>query len=147
MQSYQEYEEFLDIVGDAVQFLAQLLSSKTIPDTIETIKVFRLLYQYGIKDAKLGIKKMLTLVFSTDASVQQAVFDSYKLIYFDTTHNVSDKTKNLIALLKDASLTDVTCIEELMKKCVQQNIFEKEVYNSLWRHYTNPSQTLAKNAS
>jgi condensin complex subunit 1 len=69
MQSYQEYEEFLDIVGDAVQFLAQLLSSKTIPDTIETIKVFRLLYQYGIKDAKLGIKKMLTLVFSKDASV------------------------------------------------------------------------------
>ena len=88
LQSYQEYEEFLDIVGDAVQFLAQLLSSKTIPDTIETIKVFRLLYQYGIKDAKLGIKKMLTLVFSKDASVQQAVFDSYKLIYFDSTHNV-----------------------------------------------------------
>jgi len=28
-----------------------------------------LLYQYGIRDAKLGINKMLTLVFSKDASV------------------------------------------------------------------------------
>ena len=90
---------------------------------------------------------MLTLVFSKDASVQQAVFDSYKLIYFDTTHNVQEKTRNLVGLLKDATLTDITCIEELMKKCVQQNVFEKEVYNHLWRHYTNPSLTLAKNAA
>ena len=62
---------------------------------------------------------MLTLVFSKDASVQQAVFDSYKLIYFDANqHTAQDKTKNLLGLLKDATLTDITCIEELMKKCV-----------------------------
>ena len=65
---------------------------------------------------------MLTLVFSKDLSVQQAVFDSYKLIYFEPGQtgqaNIQEKTKNLIGLLKDATLTDVTCIEELMKKCV-----------------------------
>ena len=30
ISTFQEYSEFLDIVGQAVQFLAQLLSSKTI---------------------------------------------------------------------------------------------------------------------
>lgn len=40
----QEYEDFLGIVSQAVNFLSQLLSSKTIMDTIEAIKVFRLLH-------------------------------------------------------------------------------------------------------
>lgn len=46
--------------------------------------------------------------------------------------------------MKDATLTDVTCIEELMKKCVQQDIFEGEVYNTLWRYYTKPNNNWAK---
>lgn len=93
---------------------------------------------------------MLTLVFSKDLSVQQAVFDSYKLIYFESAQtgqqNVQEKTKNLIGLLKDATLTDVTCIEELMKKCVQNDIFEREVYNTLWRAYTHPNKQLVQQA-
>jgi len=40
----------------------------------------------------------------------------------------------------------VTCIEELMKKCVASQIFEKEVYNTLWKHYTNPTMIPAKQA-
>ena len=68
-------------------------------------------------------------------------------IYFDPNqHNSADKTKNLLNLLKNASLTDVTCIEELMKKCVASQIFEKEVYNTLWKHYTNPTMIPAKQA-
>jgi hypothetical protein len=93
----------------------------------------------------LGIKKMLTLVFSKDLSVQQAVFECYKSIYFDANmHSTQAKTQNLISLLKDASLTDITCIEELMKKCVAAQIFEREVYTNLWRCYTTPAQIPAK---
>lgn len=69
------------------------------------------------------------------------------MIYFDSTHSVAEKTKNLLGLLKDATLTDVTCIEELMKKCVAADIFETEVYTQLWKHYTSPSRTLAQQAS
>jgi len=86
---------------------------------------------------------MLALVFSKDAQVQIAVFDSYKLIYFDSSLSVLDKTRNLLGLLKGATLTEVTCIEELMKKCVAGEVFEGEVYNALWRTYTHPSKTLA----
>lgn len=49
--------------------LTQLLSSKTQQDTIETIRVFKVLYQYGIDNAYSGIRKMLTLTFSKDANV------------------------------------------------------------------------------
>jgi len=30
--------------------------------------------------------------------------------------------------MKNATLTDITCIEELLKKILQKDIFEKEVY-------------------
>lgn len=144
LNTLKEYEEFIKNVDQAILFLTQLLSSKTIQDTIETIKVFRLLHQFGIKSSMIGIKKMLTLIFSKDLSVQQAVFDCYKVIYFDSSIQVQKKTDNLISLLKGATLTDITCIEELMKKCIQSEIFEKEVYNTLWRYYTHPSKALNK---
>ena len=46
--------------------------------------------------------------------------------------------------MKDSTLTDITCIEELMKKCVQSDIFEWEVFNSLWRYYTKPNKSWTK---
>ena len=89
---------------------------------------------------------MITLIFSKENSVQQAVFDCYKSLYFDQSQSVNEKTKNLINLLKDATLTDITCIEELMKKCIQQDVFEAEVYNAMWRYYTKPNRNWAKGA-
>jgi len=42
----------------------------------------------------------------------------------------------------NATLTELICIEELLKKCVEHDLFEKEVYNTLWRYYTHPSKAL-----
>ena len=50
----------------------------------------------------------------------------------------------MLNLLKDATLTDITCIEELMKKSVAGDIFEGEVFNSLWRYYTKPNSSWTK---
>lgn len=60
---------------------------------------------------------------------------------------MQEKSKSLINLLKDATLTDITCIEELMKKCIQNDIFEAEVFNSLWRYYTKPNRSWAKSSN
>lgn len=39
--------------------------------------------------------------------------------------------------MKDATLTDVTCIEELLKKFIANDTFEKEVFRQLWVSYSN----------
>lgn len=57
---------------------------------------------------------------------------------------MQQQTKNLLFLMKDASLTDITCLEELIKKCVKENLFKPEVYNTLWRYYTEPNTLWAK---
>lgn len=37
--------------------------------------------------------------------------------------------------MRNASLTDVTCIEELLKKLFQKDSFDKEVLKQLWVSY------------
>jgi hypothetical protein len=60
-----------------------------------------------------GLKKMLTLVFSKDIQVVSQVIETYFCIYFAEVPNPI-KLKNLFLLMKDCTLTDITCIEELL---------------------------------
>ena len=39
--------------------------------------------------------------------------------------------------MKDATLTDITCIEELLGKLIKLGVFEGPVFNSLWHTYLN----------
>jgi hypothetical protein len=77
---------------------------------------------------------MLTLIYSKDKQVVDAVIDCYQSLYF-ADQSPSDKVKNLLTLMKDATLTDVTCIEELMKRLIEGQAFEQQVYNQLWLAY------------
>jgi len=61
---------------------------------------------------------MLTLVFSKDESIQNTVVETYEQIYFSRSLEPLQKAKNLLELMRDATLTDVTCIEELLKKFI-----------------------------
>ena len=131
-----DYEKFLQGVDDALGKLMMMLSSKSQGDTIEAIKVFKLLYQYGIKDSKNGIKKMLTLIFSKDESIQNAVVETYEQIYFEKSQSARDKSNSLLELMDGATLTDITCIEELLNKFIKKDIFEKDVYKQLWVSYS-----------
>lgn len=115
-----------------------MLSSKTIQDTIEVIKCYKQLHRYGLSFTYTGLKKMLTLVFSKEQSVAKEVVECYQFLLFSDYISSGKKVDNLLDdLMKDASLTDLTCIEELMSKLIQNDVFEKEVFNHLWYIYTN----------
>ena len=77
------------------------------------------------------------LIYSKDDAVQRAVVECYQTLYFNSETKVADKQKNLLKLMKDATLTDITCIEELLSKLIKNDIFERPVFNSLWHTYLN----------
>ena len=133
--TFFEYGKFLTKMDDAGELLVMMLSSKSILDTVEVIRVFKFLHPYGLPHTNTGIRKMLTLVFSKDKQIVDNVLETYKDLYFGDNIRVADKVKNLLNFMKDATLTDVTCIEELLAKLIEHDIFEKEVYNSLWITY------------
>jgi condensin complex subunit 1 len=130
-----EYGKFTPKMDEACQLLNLMLSSKSVRDTVEVIRVFKLLHQYGLPQANQGIRKMLTLVFSKEASLQKAVEECYTSIYFADSIRAQEKVRHLLDLMKDASLTDITCIEELLHKLIKEDVFEKECFNILWVNY------------
>lgn len=122
------------LMDDSGKLLKQMLSSKTIQDTVEVVKCYKLLNKYGLAFAAEGIRKMLTLVFSKDVAVAQSVVETYHSIYFGDI-SAQEKVKNLFLLMKDCTLTDLTCIEEMLSRLIKENTFQDEVFHTLWGTY------------
>ena len=54
-------------MDEAGKLLKQMLGLKTIHNTVEVIRCYKLLYKYGLSFTEDGLRRMLTLVFSKDA--------------------------------------------------------------------------------
>ena len=60
--------------------------------------------------------------------------ETYHSIYFSEV-SVQEKVKNLFLLMRDVTLTDLICLEEMLARLIKLDAFEKEVYNTLWLTY------------
>lgn len=78
---------------------------------------------------------MLTLVFSKEEAIIKTVVETYQSIYFDN-YSFEDQAANMIQLMKDATLTDITCIEEFVKKFIQEQIIGRDFVKQLIRIYS-----------
>lgn len=134
-QSYEDYLKFIEGVSEAVEVLTLMLSSKSTQDTVEAIKIFKILHLYGIQNAEKGLRKMLTLVFSKEESVINEAQNTYETLYFDKQLNSQEKTQNLLNLMKGATLTDLTCLEELLKRLFSKGTIDKDIIKHLKRIY------------
>ena len=67
---------------------------------------------------------MLTLIFSNEKSVKQAVIECYKELYFQPGISFQEQQKHLFTLMRDATLTDITCIEELIGELIKEKTFD-----------------------
>lgn len=124
--------KFLTQMDDSGMLLVMMLSLKTQQDLCEVIKAFILLHKYGLAHTETGARKILTLVFREDPKVQESVLTFFQTLFFGETISKADKVKNLHKLMKDATLTDLTCIEELLARLIKCDTFEKDVFTILW---------------
>ena len=83
--------KFLHILYSAGPLLNMLLSSKSQLDTCEAIRAISFLYKYGFAFCEDGMKKILTLIYSNEKNVQQAVIQCYRNLYFDEHVSVEDQ--------------------------------------------------------
>lgn len=67
----------------AVPVVAQLLGSKNVTDILEAIDFFVTGFEFGLSNAMLGIRKMLVLIWSKEASVKEAVVNAYRRLYLN----------------------------------------------------------------
>lgn len=137
--SYKEYLEFFNGIEDSANTLVLLLSSKSVGDTVEAIRSFKLLKSFGFVCAEKGLRKMLTLVFSKEESVAREASETYETLYFSQSLSAEKKAKNLLSLMYNATLTDLTCLEELLRRILEQKKLEQDVLRVIMATYSQKS--------
>ena len=90
--------------------VCQLLCSKQTSDILEAIEFFVTAFEFEVSGAINGVKRMLSLVWSSEADVKKAVVDAYKR----STQGELASLEELVSL----------CVKsgDLPKLCIQVNL-------------------------
>ena len=129
----------------SLPLVCSLLHSKNIQDVQEAVEFFVTAYEFGLKeDSAVGIRNMILLIFSSEPSKKASVIDAYKRLFINppsySSMNSYEKAKlivkNLMNLLKDATLEEVISLEQLLKELMSSNDIDKMIIKVLWERYT-----------
>lgn len=124
---------FATTMNEALPTICTLLGSKQISDVQEAINFFVTAFEFGLMNAMMGVRKMLSLIFSREANIQAAVVAAYKRLYIDSASvgnkvNAVQLVRNLTALVSGASIGDLAGLEELIGMLVKSNDLDKNVF-------------------
>lgn len=132
---------FTVTLNEALPTVCTLLGSKQISDVQEAINFFVTAFEFGLLNAMLGVRKMLSLIFSREQNVQAAVVAAYKRLYIESAlkgskiNNV-ELVRNLCALVSGASIGDLAGLEELIGMLVKSKELDKNSYQVMWQFFT-----------
>lgn len=155
---YAEALYFVQQLEAAVPTLKQLLTSKSKAEVLASMEFFQTAHHYQLHFAEVGIKTMLHLIWSKDNNsttedgtelkgIRSHVIDVYKRLYFEVLpdpqmtaqQQISRITKNMIERTYDATLAELTSLEELMRTMMAEHEGEgvhPDVINRLWHVYS-----------
>jgi hypothetical protein len=129
------YFRFLYNVGKALEMLTKMLSSKGNMDVNEAIKCIRMLKRYGVEGVDVALNKMLLLIFQSENSIRTNVLETFEELYFDREFSAKVKANNLLVMIAGASLTDITCIEQMLSFYLDKDLLEPEVIKVIVQEY------------
>ena len=156
---YSDALRFINSIESAVPILAQLLVSTNKSEALEAIRFFRIAYEYKLVGAEVGIKTMIHLIWTKDNTstgapsevveaekgIRGSLIETYKSLYFDVVPDLNPRqqvnriAKNMIERTYDATLAELTSLEELMRTMMSEGGAEggvhEDVINKLWQVY------------
>ena len=124
---------FATTLNEALPIVATLLGSKQISDVQEAINFFVAAFEFGLLNAMIGVRKMLSLIFSRETNIQAAVVAAYKRLYIESATSVNkvnsvQLVRNLTALVSGASIGDLAGLEELVGMLVKSKDLDKNTF-------------------
>ncbi|KAF8309106.1 hypothetical protein DL93DRAFT_2063311 [Clavulina sp. PMI_390] len=148
--------EFIRQVEGSMDVVGQLLGSTSKAEVLESIDFFRVAHEYQMAGADAGIKRMLHLIWTKDTSgttseedkelkgIRQKLIECYRALYFDPTDEEEADSraqtnriaKNMIDLTREASLAEITSLEELMRTLYEDGRVSGDVVDTLWQVYS-----------
>ncbi|RKF63098.1 Condensin complex subunit 1 [Erysiphe neolycopersici] len=143
---YSEALKFIEVLHNATPTICQLLGSKNKSEIIEAMDYFEIGDAYNIEQNKLGIRRMLRLVWTKGNSdegkaVQNHLIECYKRLFFEAPDTFSDNeaanyiARNMISLTFGATPAELTSLEQLLSNMMTLNHISELVVTKLWQVY------------
>ncbi|UCS19278.1 uncharacterized protein HLK63_C02981 [Nakaseomyces glabratus] len=147
---YKEAIAFINLIHKAIYSASGLLFSRNRNEVLECMDFIVLSDAYGIECSNVGIKKMLHLVWmkgnsDEGTSVSSHLIACYQQLFLTTPENITAKekalyiAKNLIQLTVDATVSDLTSLEQLLGMMYEHKLINEIVINTLWAIYNTAS--------
>ena len=72
---------FATQIQQCIPVICQLLGSKNSTDVLEAIQFFVTAVQFGVSAAGIGVRRAITLVWSQEQTVREALVEAYRELY------------------------------------------------------------------
>ncbi|GBM42074.1 Condensin complex subunit 1 [Araneus ventricosus] len=133
---------FAEVIRGIVEPVCALLHSSTQTDILEAIEFFTAAAGNLVTGSDVGIKEILNLVWSTEVTVKEAALNAFKYLYLSSVkdkRDVADIAKNLIDLLKNATVDDAVNLRAFVIHFSKLNEIPDSISNVLWANLINPA--------
>jgi condensin complex subunit 1 len=152
---YVEALKFIEVLHGATTTICQLLGSKNKSEKIEAMDYFEIGDAYNIEQNKLGIRRMLRLIWTKGNSdegkgVQNHLIECYKRLFFEApdAYNENDAAnyiaRNMISLTFGATPAELTSLEQLLSTMMTANHISELVVSKLWQVYGVQKREISK---
>ena len=153
---YSEAIRFIEVLHRGTTVVCHLLSSKNKSEVIEAMDFFVVLDAYKIQPARIGIRRMLRLIWTKGNSdegkgVQAHLIDCYKGLFFAAPDSFSANdasnyvARNMISLTFGATPAELTSLEQLLNTMVKAGHVSDTVITKLWQVYGVQKQEISRN--
>ncbi|KAK9496127.1 armadillo-type protein [Lipomyces doorenjongii] len=154
-QYYTEALTFINSLHAASEIICSLLSAKNKTEVIEAMDFFVIADAYKLETAKMGIRKMLHLIWTKANSdegkgVQIHLVECYKSLFFTAPEQFSEGdtctyiARNLISLTYGATAAELTSLERLLYVMMKNKQMPDLVIQKLWQVYGVQQRDISK---
>uniref|UniRef100_A0A6Q2WTR7 Condensin complex subunit 1 n=1 Tax=Esox lucius TaxID=8010 RepID=A0A6Q2WTR7_ESOLU len=140
VQYLRDTESFALQVEAAIAVINSMLYWKTTSVVQEAVQFCVTVCEFSVANSLTGVRKMLPLVWSTDATIKDAVVQAYRRLYLNpqgdsTRAKAQTLVDSLSELMVDASLGTIQCLEEIV------SVLPFSVVQVLWERFTGKRET------
>ncbi|TMS10906.1 Condensin complex subunit 1 [Larimichthys crocea] len=147
VQYLRDTETFALQVERAISVINSMLYWKTTSVVQEAVQFCVTVCEFSVANSVSGVRKMLPLVWSTDAAIKDAVVQAYRRLYLNPQGDtVRMKAQTLVdslsELMVDASLGTIQCLEEIVQEFFgSSSNLQITVVQVLWERFTGKRET------
>lgn len=153
---YNEAIEFINKIHEALGSIEVLLFSKNKNEIIDSMDLFVLADAYGIEVARVGIRKMIHLIWAKPnndegSAIQSHLITCYQSLFFETPVGLSESdanllvARNLISLTYSATLAELASLERLLVLAMEkERLISNGVIKMLWKIYGYQQREISK---